>query len=60
MAFRAPLGFPLERRVSVMLVTMLIAAVMGISAISIRQPQRILHCSHIAAKQTMSTERGSA
>ena len=70
------LGFPLECRVSLMLITMLVAAV-GVSrtllqrflggecprfsASSIRQPRRVQHCSrHFAAKQTMSSERGSA
>ena len=72
------LGFPLERQVSLMLVTMLVSAVgvnrtllrrllggwalaLAFSTRSFRQPRRVLHRSHhIAAKQTMSTERGSA
>ena len=68
------LGFPLARRVSLVLVTMLVVAVgsnrtllqrlLGIrprfSARSIRQPRRVPHCSrHFAFKQTMSSEGGS-
>ena len=62
-------GFPLERRVLLMLVTMLISA-MGVNRTLLQrisgrfstrsngQPRCGRHCSHlIAAKQTMSTER---
>ena len=69
------LGIPPERRVSLTLTTMLVAAVgvirtllrrllalaIAVSARSIRQPRRVLHCSrHVASKRTMSSERSSA